>query len=833
MKFRAFGGIRAKVFCFLLAILVISLFALGYGYSRDKLLTQRLTEVRAQNRAIIDATREALFAFQRGIISIDKAFLLKDISEFEKLMELESNYQGNKTTFDIFLKAILWGSTSHAFKEADGGLTFAQWVRQGWDKKYLIFDAPADIEELARSASRLQANFNINQRKAFKALRRSLRLKLEGLSEEANAEYALAESLLAESAGLEATIQSTLEQLVEVTSSATLISEGLLAKEQRQNTAQNSAALCALFVIIMLGGWYGSERVFVRPLKTMADEMEKAVDDLDPRVPVLSNDEIGNLARTFNRLLSELKDSTVSTTYVSTIIESMADMLVVTDRDFKIRTINKKVQELLGLEAAHIIGRYINEMLIEDETMTLAKILQLLDENGSATECEMLFKGKFDGRISVSVSAVWLHNQTNDIEGIIWVLQDLTRRKFTEDLLRQAKLSAEAANKAKSEFLANMSHEIRTPMNGVLGMTDILLDSGLSEQQQEYADNIKESAHSLLTIINDILDFSKIESGKFKVEKVPFDVHKSILGLEAIFKFGLEKKDIAFVIELDQYIPAALIGDPTRIRQVLINLIGNAMKFTPSQGAIVVDVATHCRDDKNIRLSFSVSDTGIGIKPEHHERIFKAFSQADSSTTRHFGGTGLGLTICKQLVEMMGGSIQVQSREGVGSRFSFDLPFDIAVDLPTEDNSGITKTSTSINQALKPLSILLVEDNLINQKVATKIIEGFGHKVTIAANGQVALVTLESKPFDLVLMDCQMPEMDGYQATQHIREKEKVSQQHLPIIAMTANAMEGDRDKCLQAGMDDYLTKPIDRKALNAKLVEIQSSLERTLRQSE
>jgi PAS domain S-box-containing protein len=515
----------------------------------------------------------------------------------------------------------------------------------------------------------------------------------------------------------------------------------------------------------------------------------------------------------------------------SAAIETSVDGFWTVDMTGRIIEVNDAYLKRSGYTREEMLGMRINDVEANESIAEISahvdKIMQLGSDN-------------FESRHRAKDGSLWeveLAVSYAPVAGgrMFCFIKDITERRRHEQLIELAKDKAESANRAKSDFLANMSHEIRTPMNAVIGLSGLALDSADPDEQRGFLHQILDSSKSLLGILNDILDFSKIEARQLSIEQGVFDLDELLDSLNRLFNLRAQEKGLEFTLTRDAQVPNLLIGDQLRLRQILTNLLGNAFKFT-TQGRVTLEVRYIQSSDAGISLCFLVQDTGIGINPQQIKTLFQPFVQADNSISRRFGGTGLGLTISRNLAQMMGGDILVESETGVGSLFRFELTLAEANQTQiAERNKGreadnTPSTSQEVAQALRGKRALLAEDNQVNQLVATRLLKKLGMLVDIANNGEEAIQRLQDANYDIVLMDIQMPVMDGLSATHRIRLDDRFAD--LPIVAMSAGVTLDEQEKCASIGMSGFIGKPIDPVLLTNKLVELCVPNEFSMRKS-
>ena len=529
-------------------------------------------------------------------------------------------------------------------------------------------------------------------------------------------------------------------------------------------------------------------------------------------------------------VLVVLRDTTAQNTsiqYVRSLVEASLDPLFTISVEGKITDLNEASCRAMGSEREALIGTDFFNYFTEPE-MAREGYEQVFS-NGFVTNYPLTI---MDHQLTdVLFNGSVYKDEQGKVMGAVVVARDITLQKRISTELLEAKVFAEMAVeiaeyekqkaedatltateavKAKQQFLSNMSHEIRTPMNAIIGFTKVVLKTDLSTKQREYLNAIKMSGDALIVLINDILDLAKVDSGKMTFENTPFKLAASFTSILQLFDQKIKEKNLILEIEFDSQIPEVLLGDSMRLHQILINLISNAIKFT-NTGKISVSVKMLASKDNKVQVEFKVSDSGIGISAAKVSSIFENFQQATSSTSRLFGGTGLGLAICKQLVEHQGGTIKVVSEENVGSTFTFVLGFD-----RTELAHSINNDILEVDHEKKLIRVLVVEDIPLNQLLMKTLLEGFGFECEMAENGKVGVEKLQQGNFDVILMDLQMPEMNGFEATEYIR---KVLKHDIPIIALTADVTTADLTKCTAVGMNDYLAKPVDERLLYSKIV--------------
>ncbi len=508
-------------------------------------------------------------------------------------------------------------------------------------------------------------------------------------------------------------------------------------------------------------------------------------------------------------LRSQIKLGSTAQSFIQEVASAIPDPVFVKDSQHRWIFMNDAMCKFMGYRAEDLVGKSDYEFFpVEQADVFWAEDARVF-ETGLTRENEEFFTDA-NGQTHTIWTKKTLARTSDGQPFLVGVIRDITERKRMEAELIQARERSETATRAKSQFLANMSHEIRTPMNAIMGMTELLLDTPLDAEQREYAEMSLQAARSLLGIINNILDLSRIEAGKIVLDQMQMDVRALVQEVVELFGYRAADKGVALTCSCGEPFETCLVGDPGRLRQVLTNLVDNAVKFT-DQGSVKVACETTPTADERVWLALEVSDTGIGISPAGQALLFDEFSQVDSSSKRRHGGTGLGLAITRRLIEEMGGEINVESSLGSGTTFRLGLPLQReSQDVPPLEPEHILPASFQGK-------VLVAEDNAVNQRLAQRMLEKLGLVVDLAADGKQALEKACQGDYRLVFMDCQMPVMDGYEATLKIRDLHG-RRGKVPIVAMTAHAMVGDRERCLEVGMDDYLTKPIAQMALRTTL---------------
>ena len=499
------------------------------------------------------------------------------------------------------------------------------------------------------------------------------------------------------------------------------------------------------------------------------------------------------------------------------LVDQLGDAIYLSSTDGYFEGFNRAMNELFGYSYQELRQLRVQDIYAREADRT--PLIQQLRERGEVRDYEVKLKKKNGEFMDCLITSSLRLDEENRIIGYQGIIRDITLRKKAMSL-QQEKDLAERANRFKAEFLANMSHEIRTPLNAINGIVQLMQGTPLNPKQREYMEAISTSGESLLHIINEILDFSKIEAGRMELEKHPFSIRKNVESLIATIRFKAEEKGLDLVLYMADDIPETLLGDGLRLNQILLNLVSNAIKFT-AEGEVRVTTRLIDIIGAQARIFFSVKDTGIGIESEHLETIFDSFTQAATDTTRLYGGTGLGLAIVKKLVEILNGAIMVKSKLGEGSEFIFEVEMEVA------DAQNATEAPEKEGRTLKvkdlEARLLLAEDHPLNQLVTTEMLKGKwpSLEIEVAENGKQAIAMLEDKHYDLVLMDVQMPEMDGHTATRYIRSSMPAPTNELPILAFTAYATSGEAEKCLQAGMNDYVSKPVMAHILQDKIIDL------------
>ncbi len=510
--------------------------------------------------------------------------------------------------------------------------------------------------------------------------------------------------------------------------------------------------------------------------------------------------------------------------YDRSLIEASMDPLVTINTDGKITDMNEALINATGFSRNKLTGTDFFEYFTEPQKAR--EVYKTVFSKGSVANSPLTLCDKNGKLTDVLFNGSVYKNEKGEIIGVVIVARDVTEQKRIEKELIEAKESAEKAKeiaeeaknkaenavKSKQQFLSNMSHEIRTPMNAIIGFTKVVLKTELTSKQKEYLTAIKISGDALIVLINDILDLAKVDAGKMTFEKIPFKMVNSLSAMIHLFETKIQEKNLTLIKEYDANIPEVMVGDPVRLHQIILNLISNAVKFT-NVGSIKISVHLEKEDEKEVIIKFEVEDTGIGISANKIKSIFENFQQASSGTSRLYGGTGLGLAIVKQLVEQQEGKIEVKSDIGKGSTFSFLLTFQ-----KTEDKAVEELDSIELDTKIKNIKVLVVEDIQINQLLMKTLLDDLGFERDIAENGRIAIEKLKNSYYDIILMDLQMPEMNGFETTEYIRKK---MDSQIPIIAITADVTTVDLKKCKEVGMNDYIAKPVDERLLNSKILSL------------
>ena len=515
--------------------------------------------------------------------------------------------------------------------------------------------------------------------------------------------------------------------------------------------------------------------------------------------------------------------------YTRSLIEAGLDPLITINFEGIITDINQATVEATGVLRKNLIGTEFSKYFTEPEKA--GEVYKEIFEKGSVKDLTLCLRNHNGKLKDILFNGSVYKDERGKVMGVVIVARDVTEQNrigkelleakiFAElatSIAEEAKLKAEDAVRSKQQFLSNMSHEIRTPMNAILGFTKVILKTELTTKQREYLSAIKISGDTLIVLINDVLDLAKVDAGKMEFAQSPFKLASSLGVVLHLFETKIQEKNLELIKEFDDQIPEVLLGDAVRLHQMLINLVSNAVKFT-SKGKITISVRLLKEDKKSVSIQFSLTDTGIGIKKDNQKLIFENFQQASNSTSKVYGGTGLGLAIVKQLVEAQGGVIIVESKLKVGTTFSFTLDF-----MKTNQKAKPEIEYSKLDETNKSFKVLVAEDIPLNQLLMRTLLDDFGFECDIAANGKIAIDKLQNKNYDIILMDLQMPEMNGFEATVYIRN---VMNLKIPILALTADVTTADLEKCKAVGMNDYLAKPVDERILYSKIVGLISTLE-------